>query len=534
MSVAMATHVNQTSLGLGAVTLASLPAEGVAVELRLTPAPRVLWVNPRAKLLDPAWFHCGSDSSAYAENLLRKCAFVTADSSSASTEVAAQATRAFADRYGGSGVGHNGGSGRTVTINGYLVKGVGRTPLVSRSTDLAHASGGAYLEEAVREAIFAEVFSAEFPHSAVPVLAIVETGLVQRWNTENGPKDERRVLIVRPCMLRGAHFERALGFDSGLPQEGKRDARRVQAVFQHCVAALGQIALEQSIADFGVRLARQVAYGFAHRIAHSSPNSSNTALDGRLLDFGAACALPSWADVATMLARRPFQRQFDVVAQAVHSVGYYAGKYLSASIRPATWIANARTAFKAGITAEVLRVLGVPLALAEEVRTRADLGGAWPPVARLLAHFQQEHLDYVDNEPAPALPWDVIKVWDSSPPWHLQPMQQWLFAAMPPAYRDQAEVVCRLRSQTREGLFRQALKRRIYQALDAPDQQANSSAITAFIQQEVAANRRDFTFEPPEFTHAHYEWGEQGGAWVFSGKSKSQTQRVYEWQAPTR
>ena len=144
-------------------------------------------------------------------------------------------TVGYADRYGGSGIGLNGGSGRAAVVNGYLVKGVGRTPLVSSLTDESHASGGAYLEESIRETIFAEIVRAEFPCSAIPVLAIIDTGLIQIFEESAGPKMERRTLLIRPSFIRPAHFERATAYFSGNPKEGQQDTLRVSQFFTQVV-----------------------------------------------------------------------------------------------------------------------------------------------------------------------------------------------------------------------------------------------------------------------------------------------------------
>ena len=48
--------------------------------------------------------------------------------------VATARIAAIADRYGGAGIGHNGGSGRNAVVGDLQIKGVGRTPLVSPET----------------------------------------------------------------------------------------------------------------------------------------------------------------------------------------------------------------------------------------------------------------------------------------------------------------------------------------------------------------------------------------------------------------
>ncbi len=51
------------------------------------------------------------------------------------------------DRYGGAGLARNGGSGRAAMTQGWLIKGVGRTPLVSVASDPIHATGRSTLSD---------------------------------------------------------------------------------------------------------------------------------------------------------------------------------------------------------------------------------------------------------------------------------------------------------------------------------------------------------------------------------------------------
>jgi hypothetical protein len=79
---------------------------------------QVLWVNPRAAMVDPAWA-CAGNEHEYKRHLLRCCGFMikrmgTGDDADG-----------LVDRYGGIGIGRNGGSGRAAVLNGYHVKGVG-------------------------------------------------------------------------------------------------------------------------------------------------------------------------------------------------------------------------------------------------------------------------------------------------------------------------------------------------------------------------------------------------------------------------
>jgi protein adenylyltransferase SelO-like protein len=310
---------------------------------------RVLWINPRAQTEDPSYRALG-DRAGYERHLLETCAFTIAGAGAGTSD-----TFGIADCYGGAGIGTNGGSGRAVYVNGYHVKGVGRTPLVGLDNDASHSSGGAYLEECVRESIFAEIVNLEFPHGSVPTLAIIDTGREVIWETEHGPKRERMCLLVRPMFLRPAHIERAVRYKSGNEYGGAADAARVRATALAIERQVGgAAAMDDLLSTCLERWAQQIAYSYVSRLSHGGVTSSNVAIDGRLVDFGAMTAVPT------------FGRYW--VSSAVHPTGLQHKDILSTVT---------------GISSSMAFILG-DVARAKEWRT-----GVFPLVAE--AYFRQVH-----------------------------------------------------------------------------------------------------------------------------------------------
>src|SRR5690348_8288649 len=89
----------------------------------------------------------------------------------------AESREYFAERYGGRGVGLNGGGARCGTTGLVQIKGIGKTPLVGvKSTEAEHSYGGASLQEAVREALWGEICHIALPFGAVRSFGIIETG----------------------------------------------------------------------------------------------------------------------------------------------------------------------------------------------------------------------------------------------------------------------------------------------------------------------------------------------------------------------
>lgn len=449
---------------------------------------RVLWLNQQVAADDPAYAAVGGTPAAYERHLLSRCAYAV-PLPGAAFDVEDTIT-AHADRYGGPGIGLNGGSGRAAVVGGYHVKGIGRTPLVSALTDASHASGGAYLEEAVRETIFAEVVRNEFPHSAVPVLAILDTGLTQDWGTVR----ERRVLVVRPCFLRPAHFVRAVPFYSGNPTEGSQDSARVRHMFDAGTTLLGKAQLVERCTALWTKWAEQLAYSFVHRLPHGSNTISNVCLDGKLVDFGATSAVPSWADTATMLARVPFEALRTMLPRVLRSDAYYYARHLDAALGTEAVLdalcAQVEQSFRRTTVIEVLRLAGVDRAVAVRY---ADMADWWHLAQGLIAECQREEVELVERGAPQHAPWQFAQLWSSHVPHALRPLRDALEGIVPPAQRERAALRCARFASTRHGLLRERVKPVLQRHLDpagvgaVPPRRDIEDIICA----RVAANRRD-------------------------------------------
>ena len=463
-------------------------------------APKLLWLNEACARSDPQFATFGCDVARYEDYLLNVCAHHVSENVVGTRDAHAIA---FADRYGGSGIGLNGGSGRAAILGNYHVKGIGRTPLVSSLTPQSHASGGAYMEECVREAIFAEVVRHEFPCSAVPVLAIIDTGMVKVWETEHGLKHERRTLLVRPNVVRPAHFARAAAFFSGDPKEGSKDTRRVEVFFANVVAAVGKAALTEAFRRFWDNWAQQMAYAFVHRLPHGSNTISNICMDGSLIDFGASSAVPSWANISTMQAPQPFIAQFDVIRRAMRHLSYYCRRHLDPTMDSTASMnvqcASAQRHYQMTVIAEGLRVCGVDAEVAAAAAAGPEHAFLWQAVGTVIAHFQRETFDIRSDMPPPAIPWDLPSVWDDKPPAHLKQWRDIVRDYVPADEQGGAEERCRFIAGPRSHLYREDAKAAIYAALEHIQEQDHADArelVTTLICDQVARGRRDSANRP--------------------------------------
>lgn len=227
----------------------------------------------------------------------------------------------WADRYGAPSGSMHGGSGRVGTLGRFNVKGVGRTPLVSESSDWYHSHGCMWLEEAVREAILASTSDAVFPHGAVPVIAVIDAGCTYRWR--DGNHGARRALVVRPAFLRVASFMRSIFFgDSGTPDSAQvRDARRVRDLWQ---ADWPQPGVAEMLARSFEATGRQYGWGRVSRLWPGPLFASNMTLTGELVDFGSFRAVADWSRIQGEARSHGFGTEEMLVADAARVLGRLA------------------------------------------------------------------------------------------------------------------------------------------------------------------------------------------------------------------
>ena len=241
-----------------------------------------------------------------------------------------------ADRYGGSGgIVPHGGSGRAGISGCFQAKGIGVTPLVGEVRSWTYSHGCMWLEEALREAIYSEIAAAEFPHGAVPVVAVLDAGM--RYVMPDGEPGERRAIVVRPVALRPSHLERAPMFGGARRERQEKDTNDTSDVdrvvdvvraFDAGVAAGGMSGLRVSgLMDLLTRVAEQVAFGQVHRLCHGGYLTSNLTLNGELLDFGSFRSVPDWSKVFPLDNMPGFGDEMLLLGSAIRSLVFYHRKY---------------------------------------------------------------------------------------------------------------------------------------------------------------------------------------------------------------
>ncbi|MGN6363813.1 hypothetical protein [Asticcacaulis taihuensis] len=279
---------------------------------------RLLWLNHR-------WFlERGINSHQHdIADTIAKTIMETFAVSSERRDNIAPKTLMSADRYGGTGGGMHGGSGRCGHVGQFNAKGIGQTPLVSATADIHHINGKMSLAEALREAVNAEIANFELPYGAVPVIAIIDTG--EAFTIGDDPMVHRGAIIVRPNFVRPAHYERSIFFgDSGYAGSHQFiDALRVKDAVQATVAAP---AIFPSLSEMFIRFSHQIGSARAKRLWQGQFLSSNLATDGALADFGSFRSVPNWR-ASVGLAGERFGSEMKQLRNALLSLAFYFVKY---------------------------------------------------------------------------------------------------------------------------------------------------------------------------------------------------------------
>lgn len=188
-----------------------------------------------------------------------------------------------AERYGGRGIGDNGGGVRCGILGGHQVKGLGKNVLVGAGADVHHSYGGFKALYAVHEAIFSKVYRKIMPFGAADVYGVILTGPDAAYHS----KLQRGwgALLVREDVLRPAGFIRAPHYRqrvAGMTSDVARVRRANKELLKYCGGVGGYT---QFLGRFLANCANQFAFGRIARIMHGSLTPSNLCMDGRWLDL---------------------------------------------------------------------------------------------------------------------------------------------------------------------------------------------------------------------------------------------------------
>ena len=276
-----------------------LPRESFVIfSVSLLRSPLIVWID---------------DSKLTVADALNNAYVVSPNSSLACEELKLEVgSLAFADRYGGVGVGYHGGSARCAIRSGFQVKGVGKNLLLGKphtgDIDLAHSDGQLKLLDACREVIWSKVCAEALPFGAVESLAIVVSQSVEPTIIETPYLPSSSALLIRRFELRPAHFLRNIFFrpHNEPIASNNLDSQRVTKAMTMLASSFvsegivpagfstSESCISCALTVLAKRFAFQVAAATAKRIFHGSLCCSNICLDGKFIDFGIMTSVPGY------------------------------------------------------------------------------------------------------------------------------------------------------------------------------------------------------------------------------------------------
>jgi hypothetical protein len=283
----------------------------------------------------------------------------------------------FAERYGGDGIGTNGGGARCGNLDGLQIKGIGPTDLAGVGEDYWHSYGGATLKEALREAIWGEVFNSTLPFGAITIEAIIIVSgseVELPYPSTDGKTHCPRALMIRPQFARPAHYFRAplfrasAQFKLNQPTDTERTKAAIQRLHEGLTYVLASVVGGRPIVDLLTemyeRFAIQIAAARAKRLLHGSLSASNIALDGRFLDFGMSSSVSDYGRIS--IARDcpdAWLQQRDLV-KAITDFTFFVYKYGDGILNPTETSAQILNAFQRKLderfAIEILKLTGIP------------------------------------------------------------------------------------------------------------------------------------------------------------------------------
>ena len=191
-----------------------------------------------------------------------------------------------AERYGGEGIGANGGGARCGNFGNIQVKGIGANPLASNKSDRLHRYGGLNLHDAVYECIYSTILNNVLPLGCVSCMGIVLTGDNTAYPPYEGVETTKGALLVREVAARPAHFLPAPHFTPQDKDKIYNDIYRLRKVNKLLAKTFNtQNDLILFFGKFLQNCANQFAFAKVFRIYHGTITPSNIAIDGRWLDL---------------------------------------------------------------------------------------------------------------------------------------------------------------------------------------------------------------------------------------------------------
>ncbi|MDD1780974.1 hypothetical protein LRP49_07135 [Enterovibrio sp. ZSDZ35] len=302
-------------------------------EARQLKDPVVCWINT-ALLTEYGYDLSSPEAIAKTKNqLIDEYAYMISNDD-VGTPLTSRTRTFYGEIYGSGSEASNIGGVRCGIANDFQIKGIGRNQLTGKYVDYWHSHGGASLEEGIREAFWAEYFHHEFSEGAIRVAAIISTNHITPFDINF---DELGItttpvgaLILREPSVRPSHFERVTYCYPLNPEkfENYSDVQRTRECIEniHHFLPAGENLTEQfkSLARI---FSSECAKLRIRCVLHGSVTSSNTCLDGRLIDFGTASGLPDHGNYKYNPSQPPIWSNHLSFTRLMCGLLYYVNKY---------------------------------------------------------------------------------------------------------------------------------------------------------------------------------------------------------------
>lgn len=233
-----------------------------------------------------------------------------------------------AERYGGPGIGSNGGGARCGNNGNIQVKGIGANMLASKKSDQLHRYGGLNLHDAVLECIYSTILNNVLPLGCVSCLGIVLTGDNTAYQPGELVATTKGALLMREVATRPAHFLPAPHFEPEDKDQIFNDIYRLRKTNK--LLAKKFTSHNDLILFFGKFLqncANQFAFAKVFRIFHGCITASNIAIDGRWLDLTTSSFIESNKNYYINQQNLPFLDEHLSASHIINDLLYQCGKF---------------------------------------------------------------------------------------------------------------------------------------------------------------------------------------------------------------
>ncbi len=280
----------------------------------------------------------------------------------------------YAERYGGLGVGNNGGAGRCGNKTKLQIKGIGPTPMVGKNNKQWYSYGGLSLIDAVMESINSGVLDEILPLGTVKAVGVIFTGENTAYPPARegypDPKIGRGALLIREAALRPGHYLPSPFFKAQEEYSTHiiSDLSRTRTVNKNL---LKQFKSDNryilSLGTFLQNSAQQFAFSRLFRIYHGTLTASNIAFDGRWLDLTNVSFIESNQNYSLLPQNEPFFSEYCVPLKILSELLYNYEKFNLKKLHPEILVKYYHEQYFAYYEHYFSQVIGLPKHITKKI-----------------------------------------------------------------------------------------------------------------------------------------------------------------------